>query len=157
MSTKQFIVIALVLFPGTLVAGASIGFSRYLSHPCPLVFAKNASECAGAANSTCWWPLGKDTDCRTPRGYTDYCCFDGCSNHCGIPDNAAAISQAPRENCVVMYVSKFEDVLTKKCSRGLCKVYNVHRRVYEHNFEIVYWMLNTLRACVIKCMMLWFL
>ncbi len=44
---------------------------------CPIIYAKDASECLGASSS-CWSPGEEDIDCDRSQ----LCCFDGCANHC---------------------------------------------------------------------------
>ncbi len=44
---------------------------------CPVIYAKDASECLGASSS-CWSPGEEDVDCDRSQ----LCCFDGCANHC---------------------------------------------------------------------------
>ena len=50
------------------------------SGQCPLVFLSN--DCTpDESNSVCWSPGEPDVDCED----NDVCCFDGCSNQCGMP------------------------------------------------------------------------
>ncbi len=89
---KLLLLIAVAISSAPLALGAPVDdnsdFLEYFAHleataprECPLIHAKAASECAAAgqsSSSSCWSPGEEDVDCAA----NDYCCFDGCANHC---------------------------------------------------------------------------
>merc|ERR1712212_237812 len=71
----------------TLIMLVSLNLSACLGdQQCPLVFLRDGCS-PEEARSICWSPGQPDTDCPG----NGICCFDGCSNRCGIPSTGGHV------------------------------------------------------------------
>lgn len=106
--------LALVVLPAT-IHGSS----------CPVVFLKDG--CSSAEQSTCWSPGELDVDCPN----NGLCCFNGCTNQCGLPTKAVVPQGLPpqvwNKPQVTTTTPKVEVIPTTK-SQPQCQVVFVDRQ-----------------------------
>ena len=104
--------LALVVLPAT-IHGSS----------CPVVFLKDG--CSSAEQSTCWSPGELDVDC--PDGL---CCFNGCTNQCGLPTKAVVPQGLPPQvsNKPQVTTTTTEVVTTTTKPQPQCQVILVDRQ-----------------------------
>merc|ERR1719175_121369 len=96
---------------------------------CPVVYQR--SRCSPEeSSSTCWSPGQPDVDCPG----NGICCFDGCSNQCGLPISDAPVevplsldlpaptttapAPAPAPECTTVLVDKNETVIHEMCAEA---------------------------------------
>jgi len=77
---------------------------------CPVVFLKDG--CSGQEHSVCWSPGEPDVDCPN----NGICCFNGCSNQCGVPDRAVVPKELQPQECQVVLVDRQETVQKEMCT-----------------------------------------
>lgn len=78
---------------------------------CPVVFLKDGCS-SQEQHSVCWSPGEPDVDCPN----NGICCFNGCSNQCGVPDRAVVPKELQPQECQVVLVDRQETVQKEMCT-----------------------------------------